>query len=326
MDLRLNNNEQDRILAEKEFAGKHLVYEEGITEVTTSLEEFFGNGFYREIYFDGVRIGFGNSMIRNAIQLDFENDVEMVEMHFALRGKSISATDRFDKGTSFLPNQHNIIYTNGISGNMKLECAHYQRCEVNLNPLFFKKFFPQDSQLMDKFREEIEKGTSRLLSPCHNPMSHKMYELIYEIMNCQRRGVFKRIFLEAKVIELLLLQLEQFSDDREVRCVIKKREEDKVHAVREFILQNLDANHSLIELAHQVGTNEFVLKKGFKSLFGTTVFSFWNDAKMEQAKKLLIESDLNISEVADLIGYKNQRHFSSAFKKKFGMLPSIYKK
>ncbi|WP_314058381.1 helix-turn-helix domain-containing protein [Empedobacter brevis] len=47
---------------------------------------------------------------------------------------------------------------------------------------------------------------------------------------------------------------------------------------------------------------------------------------MEYAKALLTEQHLTISEIAYLIGYKNQRHFSSAFKKKFGISPSqLYK-
>ena len=78
-------------------------------------------------------------------------------------------------------------------------------------------------------------------------------------------------------------------------------------------------------MAQYVGTNEFTLKKGFKELFGTTVFNFWNDAKMAEAKKMLLNGSMNVSEVSDLVGYKNPRHFSAAFKRKYGMIPSTLK-
>ena len=91
------------------------------------------------------------------------------------------------------------------------------------------------------------------------------------------------------------------------------------------MLHNLDSANSLIDLAHQVGTNEFTLKKGFKELFGTTVFAFWNDIKMEQARNLLLEQNINITEIAHIMGYKNQRNFSAAFKKKYGIVPSQLK-
>jgi AraC-like DNA-binding protein len=43
---------------------------------------------------------------------------------------------------------------------------------------------------------------------------------------------------------------------------------------------------------------------------------------MEYAKQLLSEQSLTVSEVSERIGYKNQRHFSTAFKKKYGFSPS----
>lgn len=86
------------------------------------------------------------------------------------------------------------------------------------------------------------------------------------------------------------------------------------------------AGCSLVDLAHQAGTNEFILKKGFKELFGTTVFGFWNDAKMEQAKLLLTEQSMNVGEVSHYIGYKNQRPVQPHLKRSSGVLPSRYKK
>jgi AraC-like DNA-binding protein len=152
-----------------------------------------------------------------------------------------------------------------------------------------------------------------------------MYEIINGIINCQRKGVFKKIYLEAKIMELLLLQLEQFQEDDGVAVSLKKADIDKIYAVREYLLQNMEANNTLVSLAHSVGTNEFTLKNGFKELFGTTVFGFWHDAKMEHAKKLILHEEKTIGEVSDLVGYKNQRHFSDAFKRKFGIPPSKLK-
>ena len=326
MNLRLYDNERNSTLIEKEYPDSFSSNDDGILEHTTYIDHYFGKGSYKEIYFEGVHIGFGNTFLRDVIRLDFESDFETIEMHFALKGKSTVTTNALNQSISFTPHQHNIIYANGICGKMQWESEQFQLCEINLAPDFFKRYFPQGNRLFDTFRNAIEKGKSGLLAKSHHPVSHKMYQIVDEIMNCQRQGVFKRMFLEAKVIELLLLQLEQFTDDSVLQVSVKKSDVDKIYAVREFILHNLDAACSLIDLAHQAGTNEFILKKGFKELFGTTVFGFWNDAKMEQAKLLLTEQGMNVGEVSHYIGYKNQRHFSAAFKKKFGVLPSQYKK
>jgi len=68
---------------------------------------------------------------------------------------------------------------------------------------------------------------------------------------------FKKIYLEAKISELFLLQLEQIFSNETSKYSLIKKDEEKIYVVREFIVNNLDKNHSLIELAHHVGTNDF---------------------------------------------------------------------
>jgi AraC-like DNA-binding protein len=70
--------------------------------------------------------------------------------------------------------------------------------------------------------------------------------------------------------------------------------------------------------------NEFKLKKGFKEIFGNTVFGYLVDLKMEYAKEKLVQKKVSISEISDEIGFQHPQHFSQAFKKKYGYFPSQY--
>jgi len=323
MTLRLYDLKHKHTLVEKHYPTSFFDLDEGgIKEHTTYLDSFLGQGFYREIYFEGVHIGFGDVHLAHTLHLGFESDFETIEMHFTLKGKSTAHTSQFDKQISFSSNSHNLLYTNGLGGKMQWESQLFQLCEINLRPDFFTRFLPTDHLLFEQFRNAIEKGQSSLLHPQHYQINHQMYQIIEQIIHCDKKGVFKRLFLEAKVIELLLLQLEQFYGDQPYQGSLKRSDIDKIYAVRDFMVHNLDSTHSLLDLAHQVGTNDFILKKGFKELFGTTVFSFWAHEKMEHAKQLLAEQALTVSEVSERIGYKNQRHFSTAFKKKYGFSPS----
>ncbi|MDQ1096898.1 MULTISPECIES: helix-turn-helix domain-containing protein [Chryseobacterium] len=329
MNLRLYDKEPGRILLERDYSDYFFSAEENkdqITEHLISIDHFYGKGFYREIYFDGVHIGFGKANLADKVLLGFESDFETIEMHFALKGTKSAVSENFGGTVSFQSNLHNIIYANGMCGDMQWETNHISSCEINLSPKYFSRFLPQNSDLFEQFRKRMEKKQSGLLSTTHFGISEQMYRIINDIMRCRRDGIFKRMFLEAKVIELLMLQLEQASGNEAFQSSVRRRDADKIHTVKEFILQNLDASYSLIDLAHMAGTNEFTLKKGFKELFGTTVFSFWNDAKMEQAKHMLTDQDLNVGEVSQLMGYKNQRHFSAAFKRKYGVAPSHLRK
>ncbi|MCC9043690.1 AraC family transcriptional regulator [Myroides sp. M-43] len=327
MNLRLYDIEHQLTIVDKDYSSSYFdTTLHPVKENITHIDSFLGQGYYKEIYFDGVHIGIGDAILARPLEVGFESNFETIEMHFSLKGKNTASTSNFDKDISFTPFSHNILYANALSGEMRWENEAFQLCEINLKPSFFKKFLPQDNHLFDTFRNAIEKGSSSLLHPNNQNITHQMYVIVEQIILCQRKGLFKKMFLEAKIIELLLLQLEQFQSDSPYSTTLNKRDIDKIYAVRDFILDNLNSTHSLVDLAHLVGTNDFILKKGFKELFGTTVFSFWADQKMEYAKGLLGDKELNITEISDLIGYKNPRHFSSAFKKKYGVSPSGWMK
>jgi AraC family transcriptional regulator, transcriptional activator of the genes for pyochelin and ferripyochelin receptors len=63
------------------------------------------------------------------------------------------------------------------------------------------------------------------------------------------------------------------------------------------------------------------LKQGFRQLFGTTMFGYLHDYRMEMARNLLLEGNMSITTVANTVGYSHLRHFSAAFKRKFGITP-----
>lgn len=91
---------------------------------------------------------------------------------------------------------------------------------------------------------------------------------------------------------------------------------------REILLARMTDPPSLVELAHLVGTNEFTLKRDFKTLFGTTVFEMLRQHRMARARALLLDTELSIQEVAERVGYRHGSHFSTAFKRTFGHPPS----
>lgn len=105
---------------------------------------------------------------------------------------------------------------------------------------------------------------------------------------------------------------------------IKEHDLERIHQAKTIVEQNLLNPCSLIELTHKVGLNDFKLKKGFREVLGTTVFGYLYDLRMEKAK-MLLKDGKPVSEAAYEVGYKNAHHFTKAFKKKFGSLPSKIK-
>ncbi|MGF1540836.1 MAG: helix-turn-helix transcriptional regulator [Pleurocapsa sp.] len=91
------------------------------------------------------------------------------------------------------------------------------------------------------------------------------------------------------------------------------------------MVNNLDNPPSLSSLARQVNLNEFSLKQGFKQVFDTTVFRYLHQHRLEMARQLLVNSDLNIQIISQQVGFANRSYFAQAFRQKFGVNPKQYR-
>lgn len=101
----------------------------------------------------------------------------------------------------------------------------------------------------------------------------------------------------------------------------------KIRKGRNIIMNNLERDFpSLKEFAHQLGTNEFKLKYGFKELYGTTVFRFLLQERLRKAKMLIEHTDAPLKTIAYKTGFKSIPHFSRVFKKHYGKTPSSFRK
>lgn len=83
---------------------------------------------------------------------------------------------------------------------------------------------------------------------------------------------------------------------------------------------------SNLELAHLFGINEHKLKYGFKILFGTSPFKYYNELRLKEAKVLIRNTNNSLEEISYILGFTSYPHFSKAFKAKFGYSPIKFKK
>ncbi len=150
---------------------------------------------------------------------------------------------------------------------------------------------------------------------------------LQQILECPHTGFIKRLYLESKALELLSLQFQQAVDQVESGCqlaYISGADVDRIHAAKKILDDRLIDPPSLLELAHLVRLNDFKLKQGFKQVYGTTVFGYVYEQRMQWAQILLQEHQMNVEEIARTIGYANRSSFAAAFRRKFGINPKSY--
>lgn len=149
--------------------------------------------------------------------------------------------------------------------------------------------------------------------------------VLNQILQTQLPDSAAKLYYQGKTYELLGLYFARSKSNTEV-CPFLNSEETlrKLKFAREHLLKNILNPPSMKDLAKLSGLNEFQLKTGFKEYYGSTVYGYLIDHRLELARNLLDSGHLHVSEVASEIGYGNTSHFITAFKKKFSMTPKKY--
>ena len=153
-----------------------------------------------------------------------------------------------------------------------------------------------------------------------SPVSRLLDEIVY----CDARAASRPLFLEAKGLELLGLLIDEL-ELANPSSPLGRRDRERLEQARRLLVQRMINPPTLAELARCVGLNEAKLKAGFRTLFGTSAFAYLREQRMETARGLLAQRDLSVSEVALRVGFANPSKFAAAFRKHFGIPPSVYR-
>ena len=99
-----------------------------------------------------------------------------------------------------------------------------------------------------------------------------------------------------------------------------------VYEALNFIHRNLQENWTAEQLAKSVGVSRTLLFSRFRSAVGESPIKYLTNWKMMIAKQLLKETDLNVAEICDRIGYLSKSSFIRSFKKRFQLSPLQFRK
>jgi AraC family transcriptional regulator, transcriptional activator of the genes for pyochelin and ferripyochelin receptors len=185
--------------------------------------------------------------------------------------------------------------------------------------------FPALSFFLDK----AQKGISCKLSITEGIADSRMITLIGNIRECSYTTSLKKTYQELQISTLLIIALSRIAGQpsrNKQEIVLKPLDIERIKATRKYLLQNMEQPPTLIELAHKMGLNDFKLKKGYKQVYGMTIFDDFLHARMKKASRLLTETSQSIVAIAELTGYKNVSSFSVAFKQYFDHSPGWLRK
>ena len=262
-------------------------------------------------------------------EMEIEHDFSFIKLHFEIEGDNRYTPDNTDELSIHIPSGHyNLFYLPKIKGNLRYDTKKRKTLEITFTAAYLKELFYPNFELTVPFlAEAIKHETAFTMWDTSKSISPKLYDLIEDILECKYEGKIKKTFLESKVVEILTHLFSLIIDNDAIEKTTKISLEDcrKIEAVENILQKDFKKKHTLKSLAIGVGLNDFKIKKYFKIIYKTTVFKYLTGIRMEYAKQYLIENDVSIALLSEDLGYKNPHHFTVAFKKHFGYLPSKIK-
>ena len=96
--------------------------------------------------------------------------------------------------------------------------------------------------------------------------------------------------------------------------------------VKSIIDKDLSRHLTINQLTRQVATGATKLKKMFKQYYGIGIYSYLLQARMEQAKTLILTTPKTMKQIAKLSGYKYYSNFIVAFTHYHGITPGAIRK
>ena len=114
-------------------------------------------------------------------------------------------------------------------------------------------------------------------------------------------------------------------DDKVEKIEVKGNDEELMERIMKVVNENMsDSDFNVEKMCDEVGVSRTQLHRKLKEMTGVPTSEFLRNIRLNEAARLIRERKINITQVSYMVGFANNSHFSTAFKKYFGMSPTEY--
>jgi len=213
------------------------------------------------------------------------------------------------------PGQFHALSANGIVAPNLVVVSF--RCDSPAMEFFKGRILTAGSEERTLLARIIHVSRELFSNPLNDPTTHQM--------TLAQQPPFGSGQLLCAWIEELLIRLIRRDDSYAVQTREQPRHtQARVDQISAYLEQRLDQNLSI----HQIGRDNLIgraqLEQTFHRATGGGVIDHFNRMKIEAAKQLIRENQLNFTQIAARLGFRSVQYFSRRFKLTTGMSPSEY--
>jgi AraC-like DNA-binding protein/quercetin dioxygenase-like cupin family protein len=217
------------------------------------------------------------------------------------------------------PNEFHNLWANGkVAPNLIVISFH---CNSPSMAFFENKILSADD--MDR------KLLSKIVKEAKNAFSSDLSVSELKKLEFRDNAIFGseqliKIYLEEFLINLVRRDTSITKEVRLSSSVKERSDNNMTTKIISFLQDNINNNLTFEDVCKFSNMSKTNLKTVFKEKTGTGVIEYFKSLKIEEAKRLIREEEMNFTQIADLLGYSSIHYFSRHFKKATGMTLSDF--
>lgn len=141
----------------------------------------------------------------------------------------------------------------------------------------------------------------------------------------------QNLYLESRTLELVAQAFatlpgmqSSLSDRADGACAgLRPHEHKRLREVRELLSGPRADALCLDDIARHAGVNANTLQRQFRALYGTTIFDYLRETRLQRARAALERDGITVGQAAVLAGYSGAANFATAYKRRFGIVPKL---
>ena len=166
---------------------------------------------------------------------------------------------------------------------------------------------------------------TRIIKECKSTFRMNENDLL-ELLPSHSFGGQQAIILQLEY--LLIRLLRQLSAEKNSRVVFLNGDNfypDLVDIIAGYLKNNISKKITLDDICARFNYSRSFICKIFKEQTGETVITYFNRLKTEEAKKLLSETKMSVTEISEALGFSEAKYFGMLFRKQVGISPLSYR-
>lgn len=194
---------------------------------------------------------------------------------------------------------------------------------LHIDPSFFQKYY-EDIRNIYFYTDCAFEG---------EPQIGENYEIFKKHLStilCEavQKGEDYDVYIRETLVELLYLLINEFHyliyENRDLKDNVEQLQ--RYHRIAKYIFNNYNNKISLQDIAKKEFLSAQYLSNEIKYALGISFQDFVNLTRAEESVKLLLDTDMSISEISEEVGFSHTRYYNKHFKRHYKMTPLQYRK